>query len=286
MIYIYSRIFDSDVIDLCRSLDALRLGRFDGIDFWKRGSRVKLDPKDIVVCWGDHVPDLEECRVLNHGKRLDEYSNSFLLRRAGVHTITYTDYKFGPEAVPVLRPGQKEPTLWMYKEDFVNEIVIHSFQGKSIRAGQKVIKDGFKATGPKDKWVEGGNWAHPWIKSERWGWTTSYAGFKSTSPQRELAHKAVKVLGLTFGVVTLGECRGGELKVIGVKSRPSLDNGGVPIYMKAINRWIETKDVEPIGMIVPPFVDDGLDEMVQEAEDEEFYEPPILDDDDLDEEPF
>lgn len=119
----------------------------------------------------------------------------------------------------------KKPDYWVKREEFVKEYRVHSFDGLSIRAGHKVIKAGFKNPSP-------------WIRSWESGWDMDYSGVKP--PVREIAAKAVKALGLTFGAVDIGETAKGELVVLEVNRAPALDGGEIPAYVRAFERWMRS----------------------------------------------
>lgn len=118
------------------------------------------------------------------------------------------------------------PDFWVKKEALIEEYRVHIFNGKSIRAGKKVHRDGF---------------AHPheWIRSYDGGWSIRYADFKSTKEMRALAARAVEVLGLQFGAVDLGKRADNSLIVLEVNRAAGLEGGTVTSYVDAISRWIE-----------------------------------------------
>ena len=112
---------------------------------------------------------------------------------------------------------------WVRKEEIVKEFRIHSFLGKSIRAGQKVPREGLTP--------------HAWIRSYDGGWKINYQGFSSTRAMRELAHKAVEALGLQFGAVDLAQKADGNLLVLEVNRAPGVEDGTVGAYARAIEGW-------------------------------------------------
>lgn len=116
------------------------------------------------------------------------------------------------------------PDYFVRKLDIVEEYRVHSFLGKSIRAGLKKVRDGFANP-------------NPWIRSYDGGWSISYDGFKSTRELRELADKAVKALSLDFGAVDIGKLRDGSLVVLEVNRAPGLEGGTVEAYRTAITAW-------------------------------------------------
>lgn len=113
--------------------------------------------------------------------------------------------------------------FWVRKEALLEEVRVHSFKGKSIRAGIK---------SPRDGAVQ-----HPWIRSYDGGWSIKYDGFESTKTQRELAHAAVKALGLDFGAVDLAKRADGSWIVLEVNRASGLEGGSVTAYAEAIKAW-------------------------------------------------
>lgn len=122
----------------------------------------------------------------------------------------------------LLAPPQA-PDYFSKKEDIVEEFRIHSFLGKSIKAGVKVPRDG--AT------------PHAWIRSLDGGWRIRYDGFESRKDMREVAHAAVKALSLDFGAVDLGRKADGSMIVLEVNRAPGLGDGTINTYSKAIRAW-------------------------------------------------
>ena len=123
----------------------------------------------------------------------------------------------------LLRPPTT-PDYYVQKEAITQEYRVHSFKGKSIRAGQKVQRPGMTA--------------HPWIRSFDGGWMISYDGFESTGPMRELAARAVSALGLDFGAVDIAQLLDNRLIVLEVNRAPGSEGGTSNAYASAINRWM------------------------------------------------
>lgn len=118
------------------------------------------------------------------------------------------------------------PDFWVKKLDLVEEFRVHSFQGRSIRAGVKRVRDGFQNP-------------HPWIRSYDGGWSIVYDGVTSRQEHRDLAHRAVQALGLDFGAVDIGRTRQGQLIVLEVNRAPGLEGGTISRYAGAIRRWVD-----------------------------------------------
>ena len=118
------------------------------------------------------------------------------------------------------------PDYYSRKEDLVQEYRVHSFKGKSIRAGQKAPRVGFPSP-------------HAWIRSYDAGWFINYDGFESTQAMRELAASAVRALGLDFGAVDIGQKQDNSLIVLEVNRAPGSEGGTSNAYAATINRWIQ-----------------------------------------------
>jgi hypothetical protein len=117
------------------------------------------------------------------------------------------------------------------KEAFVEEFRIHSFLGRSIRAGKKVHRT------PADTTPFTGT-PHAWIRSWDGGWRISYDGVSANQAMRDLAHSACQALNLDFGAVDIGRLADGTYKVIEVNRAPGIDNSTVTVYANAVRRWM------------------------------------------------
>jgi hypothetical protein len=126
------------------------------------------------------------------------------------------------------------PEYWVKKETLTEEYRVHSFRGKSIRAGKKVQRPGF-------------NNPSSWIRSYEGGWFISYDNFQSTRQMRELAASAITALGLDFGAVDIGRTADGRLIVLEVNRAPGLEGGTVEAYVRAIQAWIEGREIRQDG---------------------------------------
>ena len=118
------------------------------------------------------------------------------------------------------------PDFYVKKENIVREFRVHSFCGKSIRAGVKEAAEG------------AGINLHPWIRSYDGGWRIKYDGVTVTQRHRDIAHAAVKALGLDFGAVDIAELADGRLIVLECNRAPGLDGGTITKYAEAIQRWL------------------------------------------------
>ena len=215
----------------------------------KRVRRIKDIPEDAttVMCWGYPIPAhqrREGVRYLNAqgvGTKLDEL---ITLTQQGVPTLElgvpnrsmlYDDWADDEEWVPrrfthargndIVNPPYFAD-YYTKKEEFVNEIRIHSFDGRSIRAAWRVpARDDH----------------HPWCRSKQCGWKFSYGRADSPVRQahRDAAHAAVKALGLDFGAVDVGIRADGSPVVIEVNRAPGLGNGQTgPRYVRHIERVV------------------------------------------------
>lgn len=129
----------------------------------------------------------------------------------------------------LLHPERNTPDFWVKKEGIVKEYRIHSFKGKSLRAGIKAVRDGFPSP-------------HAWIRSHDAGWRIKYDGVSSKKKHRELAHKAVEALGLDFGAVDIAERADGSLFVLECNRAPGIESGTITVYADAITRWIRGEE--------------------------------------------
>jgi hypothetical protein len=132
------------------------------------------------------------------------------------------------------------PDFFVKKENLVREYRVHSFDGTSIRAGVKKIREGYGSVAGNDS-PDAPNYAHPWIRSWDAGWRISYDGVTIQQAHRELANRAVRALDLTFGAVDIGETPEGRLIVLEVNRAPGLEGGTVTAYANAIQRWNEAE---------------------------------------------
>lgn len=256
--YLYCPKLSGGALELAKSLGIQRLRRFDGKDFWNKKSRFRLHDGDVIICWGATIPELDGVRVLNGRenpmdkyKELDKLSHNVPVVQVIPFSAKYL--KYPEQYIGRLRNhqgghdllfGTKQPDYFVTKERFTNEYRIHSFAGKSIRAGIKIPRDGFKPIDDESKWKPG--LVHPWIRSFDGGWRINYDNFQSNAKLRKLAHLAVKTVGLTFGAVDIGERQDGKgYMVLEVNTMPGIEGGSVAAYTRAINKWITGAKDDP-----------------------------------------
>lgn len=253
MIYVYSKLKSNGALELVRALGALRIRTFDGLDFYRRGKKLTLVPGDIIICWGSQVPEIDGVIGLNMGKYADKIADARELVNVGIPTINYSTIPttgYLPRSrnhvggMDLLAPP-KWPDFWVQKLPIVNEYRIHSFCGRSIRAGKKILRDGFIPATGTAPWGSAPNIAHPWVRSYDAGWRIFYDNFKSSKTMRSLAAKAVKALDLDFGAVDIGELENGNFVVLEVNRAPGLEGGTIEAYARNIQKWIDKKPAEP-----------------------------------------
>lgn len=135
-----------------------------------------------------------------------------------------------------LREGIQVGDFYSKREEFIKEYRVHSFFGRSIRAGRKIHRT------PQSETPFHGT-PHPWIRSFDGGWQISYADDFAPNARRkqeirDIAHAAVQALGLSFGAVDIGEKADGELVVLEVNRAAGVEGGTTEAYARAIRRWI------------------------------------------------
>ncbi len=258
MIYVYSHIKSNGARDLVEGLGATRLRNFDGMDFYRKGKKIQINEGDVIICWGNRVPDMDGVRILNAGETVgnNKYKDAVALSEAGLPTVSITtnparsgnsgwlprtNHHVGGN--DLLNPPTR-PDFFSQKVNFVNEYRLHSFLGKSIRAGKKILREGFKMATPEAPFKSAPDIAHPWIRSYDAGWRIFYDNFRSTKPMKNIANKAVKALGLDFGAVDIGETDSGVFLILEVNRAPGLEGGTTEAYIRNIQRWIDLKPEE------------------------------------------
>lgn len=257
-VYVYCPRKSGGAFELVKALGAIRLRKFDGESFWERGKPTQLKSDSAVICWGAHLPSLDGVKVFNSLEtRINKFQEIQKFQAAGISTIQAGENAGAPTGSYIaagwlarkfdhvggddLLLGSKkiDADYWVKKDTFTQEIRIHSFMGRSIRAGEKVIRDGFKLADSVSSWRPNANLAHPWIRSFDGGWRINYDSFKSTAAQRKIAHTAVKVLGLMFGAVDIAYSSNyGSWLVLEVNSAPGLEGNTTTAYIKSFQRLL------------------------------------------------
>ena len=159
-----------------------------------------------------------------------------------------------PRLVPVQNPGEwvgrsnnhvggadlltppAAPDYFVKKVQLTAEYRVHSFLGRSVRAGAKQLREGFTVNAPGRLASTGTN-ASPWIRTWDGGWRIVYDGVSASQAVRDLAHQAVAALGLQFGAVDIGQTADGTLLVLEVNRAPGLEGGTITRYVDAIQKW-------------------------------------------------
>lgn len=262
-LYIYCPRRSTGALELVHALSATRLRRFDGMSFWDKKRKVPLKSGDVLVAWGAHIPELDGgVRVLNSSDRMGKYQELQKISGSIGHTcttLTTEQFRSLNPAKRALYLGRlsshiggndllappRAPDFYVQKDTFTKEYRIHSFGGKSIRAGEKVVRDGFRLCTDVNEWRPNAGLAHPWIRSFDGGWRVRYDAFQSTSAMRQLAHAAVNALSLTFGAVDMGLRADGTLIIFEVNRAPGIEGASIASYARAITRWIEGKADAP-----------------------------------------
>lgn len=229
MIYIYRRKPTQSGQDLAHTLKAMRVrrGAMRIRRLWKRGQW----RRSRIVGWGEEINGVV-CPTLNGQRLKNKLTDVVLLKRHNIPTID----------VAMTKPGEGEwlgrrlshiggrdffnppvrPDFWVKKEDIVKEYRVHSFKGRSLRAGVKIPRVGMEP--------------HPWIRSHEGGWRISYNG-KVRQRHRDLAHAAITALGLDFGAVDIAQRRDKSLFVLEVNRAPGLEGGTLDAYARAVEEW-------------------------------------------------
>ena len=259
-LYVYCPRRSHGALELVTALDAHRLRRFDGVDFWSKQRRHVLKDGDAVICWGASIPDIEGVHVLNAlDQPLTVFTAWLQLKNVGISTFNVLKQRrLASSLVPRVQElfSAVDTGYCIQREEFVSEYRIHSFNNRSIRAGIKVPRQGFTVC-DEAEWRPDACLAHPWIRSFVGGWDVNYDGVTSTPDLRRLAHKAVNALGLTFGAVDIGLRITGRMSVLEVDRAPRLDGKTVMSYVRAITRWVKGQgDACDAGTI--PLIIDAL----------------------------
>lgn len=252
-------------LELVKALNGKRLRDFDGKSFWdkKAKRKVRLSEGDILICWGAQVPEIDGVKVLNANPNpVNKRKEIEILVEHGVPTVAIAQTnKSNPKVNSVYMPrsmyhsggldllgiDKRRVDYWVKRESLTNEYRVHSFDQKSIRAGIKVPRDGFVAVPDGKIWLPNKGWYHPWIRSFDGGWRIKYDGFQTKGMPngkelRNLAHQAVKSLGLTFGAVDIGQRDNGQLIVLEVNTAPGIEGGSLQAYVKTIEKWISGEE--------------------------------------------
>jgi hypothetical protein len=256
--YLYCPQPTVEVRTLTSALGATLVRRFDGLNLWLKKTKVQLLPGDVVVCWGETLPEFDGVKVLNSLLvPQNEYDRFHYLRNvAGVICPAVLD-KFTPKekalksgyvprlfnhegGVDLLRGVEGNPDYYVQPVgDLTDECRVHIFNRRFLKFGIKVPRDGFRSLPPGEKWVDGKGWLHPKIRSWAGGWMLRYGEIKSPaiSNFKSVAQSAIKHLQLTFATVDMA-LHGGSVVVMGVGLAPDLpEHSFIDAYSRWITKW-------------------------------------------------
>lgn len=271
MIYIYGSNRQVGLDDLAVALDAKRLYRFDGESFWdrRRRFRVEVPEGSVIVPWGKHLPEIDGMKILNateqsrsKAKHLEDLYNAGIPSIRGLESKNKTDYttlvnsgwmprKYGTK-ISLEPDGSAD--YFTIKHIIIKEYVLHSFQGKSIRFGELVPKNGLTVLDEANFKLHPELFAHPWIRTPEFGWKVDYT-VKSTAELRSKAHRAVKFLGLEFAEVSLGLTTTNSIMIVDVNLAPDLSSPTtVKAYVKNIKDYMFKTMTE---VEIPQILSDG-----------------------------
>src|SRR5688572_33445485 len=88
-LYVYAPKLTTGVEELIGILQAKRLVRHDGMHFLYRGTPIEFAPTDAIVCWGAHIPPIQNVPVLNANV---EYPTLLQLNTVGLRKINNAGY--------------------------------------------------------------------------------------------------------------------------------------------------------------------------------------------------
>src|SRR5438093_6947360 len=127
MFYIYAKAPSTSAVELAARLGGVRLRRFDGFDFYLGREPVVFKPEDRLICWGSTVSDLDDVRVLNHGKKSKRYYDLRALSNNGIPVIRASEVSAGDikigrlnnahDGSDLLSPPMR-PDFYIRKENF------------------------------------------------------------------------------------------------------------------------------------------------------------------------
>lgn len=181
---------------------------------------------DLWINWGPpRLPVLPDVVTLNSSPQLNKKQQLLKLSEHGVPTLEVSDTSKEGWLGRSFNHQQGRDLLkhygrdyWTRKVEFVRELRIHIYKGKSIHAGLKVPRD----SNP-----------HPWIRSYESGWKIDYSRASNIKQdRRDVAKQAIKALSLDFGAVDIGITKDNKPIVIEVNTAPGLDPGpSVDVYV-------------------------------------------------------
>ena len=111
-IYIYCRRPSNGAREIVDAIDGTRLRRWDGMNFWRGRRKIRFAGNDVIVCWGEVLPELDGVRVLNGGKFVSKKAAVEKFLEAKVPTITIQDGRYSLGDLPQ-RDGAGERLIWL-----------------------------------------------------------------------------------------------------------------------------------------------------------------------------
>lgn len=210
---------------LTKELGARRLRKTAPLSGWKKG--------DLVVCWGSYLKAPAGVTVVNSCPGVSKIEELTSLAEAGIVVPPFNSTQVSgwlgrsanhQEGKDLLH-GCSKPAFWTKKLNVVREFRVHVINGMSVKVGHKKPR--------KDN-------PHSWIRSYDAGWGIYYDSGATTGfskKGREMAKKAVEVLGLKMAAVDLWLLEDGRWVVGEVNRRPALpeDSGVLKKYAEQIN---------------------------------------------------
>lgn len=243
----------------CKNLaEALNLKRIAKV------SKFKPRAGDTIINWGSsalRVDEVEGCKVINHPSAIKSAANKVLFFRAlqghdDIQTVPSTENKgvaqgwineghtvyartsvtgHSGDGISVHdADGDDLVHAPLYTRAIVGkrrEIRLHVFQDEVILVQQKRRREG---------WQEDENYNDE-VRNHGNGWVYSHLNVTEPPPQAtEMAVKAVKALGLDFGIVDMITQRG-ECYILEVNTACGLEGNTVTVYA---NKFAEVLGLE------------------------------------------
>lgn len=269
MIYVIGKSSIEGLDELCQKLGAMRVRKFDGLNFWVSRQNLQLNPGDFVIPWGISIPEIDGMNIINptgDATLSTEFGQLQRILSKGINTISaykahtrfvgargYLPRKFGHTGGSDLINPPANPDYYTIQVNFKKEYVVHVFSNRTILAGEKVPIEGFclrtihgypcRTCDPNAPSLpEGpGHGPHPWIRVPAYGWKVDYT-IKPPGSVKAQAQAANTALESMFGVYTLGIPVGGEHPwVININKIPTLSPQVLHVYSKALSGFINHK---------------------------------------------
>lgn len=216
--YVFCPRLTPGVVDLITALGAIRLRKFDGLNFWDGHRRLGLSDlkDDAILCWGGTVPAAQVLApdmplVINglpfERNKLEELQ----ILNGRVPTVYFSEHSPYPgEEAQIMRLSTGAYYWVSTPTDLRTDYQVHYFSSRVIRTE---VKD---ASG-------------------------SYVECPHEVKLRPITSLAIKALELTFGVVKLFELASGRIVVRDVITTPDITKDNLACYVKAINRLVKAK---------------------------------------------